>query len=75
MPEPDEVAGGVAKGGDGEQPFGRWWVDDLAAVGDDPCGRLVDLVYVDVEQQPRLAGDGMVADPRAAQVAAGVVEA
>lgn len=75
VPEPDDVSGRVAEGGDGEQPLGKRTGDDFASVGEDSCDRVLDLVDVDVGQEPRLGGGEVIADPRAAEVAAGGIEA
>jgi hypothetical protein len=48
VPEADEVAGGVAERGDGEQAFREGGGDDLACVIQDPRDRVIDMVDVDI---------------------------
>jgi len=74
VPKPEYVASGVAEGGDGEQALGEGAADDLASVSENPCDRIVDVVYVDVGQQPGLGRGEVVADPPPAEVAVWGVE-
>ena len=75
--EAEDVAGGVAEGGD---PGGAvWrnrlhWFEDCAAVSGYHRQADINVVYPDGGQEAGVAGDLAVGDPGAADVAGGVVE-
>ncbi len=62
VPDAEEVAAGIAEGGDAAQALGGGAGDGLASVSADPCERILDLVDVMYAISPG-GGGQVVADP------------
>src|SRR5207249_643187 len=75
LPDSHKVAGRIAERGHPQISFHVWFSDDLAAVILNPLYDIIDVIDIDVRQQPRLARDLPARDPSADQLTAPVIKA